>query len=1153
MQNSQSRSGDLTFHVEVGQIEAMDVKTKGGDFTRLIIPGYHTSKEVGQPELPKMNRLINVPLGAGASVVIDRVNTRTIKLADYGITNLVMPAQPTVSKSADIENLEFHYDTAAYQVNVAKAAAQQVSVTDMGTMRAMQMARLEVAPVEYLPLSGELRITESIDFRVVFDGQDEKAADDLYAATYSPFFTHLYDQIAGNEDMGKNFQDNYPDRVADQVTMVIVTPPAFASQLSDFVAWKTERGFKVITAVTGTPEVGTTTSSIQSYLHGLYNDATVENPAPSFVIFVGDVEQMPTFQMSGDATDQPYCAVDGDLVPDMLYGRFSATNPSQLQAILDKTMMYDQYTMPDPSYLDEVVMIAGVDSGYAPSHGNGQINYGTEHYFNEAHGITSHTYLYPASNGGSVPGEVVGYASHGVGFINYTAHGSQTSWSDPSFTQSNINSLDNEGKYLLAIGNCCLTSTYDYGECFGETWLRAENKGAIGYIGGSNSTYWDEDYWWGVGFHSSSQINGTAYPVESTGIGAYDGLFHEHGEIEDQHYVTNDAIVFAGNLAVMESGSTRTTYYWNIYNLMGDPSISTFLGVPTENNVTLPGTIYSSATTVEVQADPGSYVGLTQGGVLVGSGTVHASGSLEVELTQTLTPGTPLRAVVMAQSRVPHNVEIPVSVPAHITVTPETFPANTSTGITVTILENDGVTPKPGVDIWVEWAFGQLTPMQPTDENGELEFSLSVPYGCELTMFGREQGADYNLFTRILTVTGTDLVSPDLTVATENGLTDVFALNLASTLTGTTGSEFTKVVAVMPDGTVLDEDSMSMDITPTEGGVITAYIQSIGANMYSETFEILTTSSVRGLVDIVGEGDDSGVVITANPGGANVVSAEDGSFHLLGLDAGQYTLTASKEGFAPVESEISLGEGEHLDGVFFQMVRVYVIEACDSPNLAIPDNNTTGVSTSIHVGQDSEVTSITMDLNLTHTYIGDLMVKLTSPAGTTVILHNRSGGSSDNIIGNYPDDLTPDQSLDAFLGENMSGNWRLTVSDHAGYDTGTINDWCLHLGYPEDVLSGVEDGGLPTVLALNGNYPNPFNPMTKISFDLPRGTKVALEVFDLRGRKVQTLVSETLSAGRHSVIWNGTDSGGRQVSSGTYFYRLQADGSTMTDKMLLLK
>ncbi len=1153
MSHSQTRSGDMTFHVEVGQIEAMDVKTDGGDFTRLIIPGYHTSKAVGQPELPQMNRLINVPLGAGASVIIDNVRTRTIKLADYGIANLVMPVQPSLSKSADLDNIEFFYDRAAYQVEVAKAAVNQVSVVDMGTMRAMQMARLEVAPVEYLPLSGELRITESIDFRVVFSGQDEKAAQDLYAATYSPFFTHLYDQVAGNEDLDKNFQDDYPDLMADKVTMVIVTPPAFASQLSDFVAWKTERGFKVITAVTGTPEVGTTTSSIRTYLHGLYNDATVENPAPSFVIFVGDVAQMPTFQESGDATDRPYCAVDNDLVPDMLYGRFSATNPSQLQAILDKTMMYDQYTMPDPSYLDEVVMIAGVDSGYAPSHGNGQINYGTEHYFNEAHGITSHTYLYPASNGGTVPSEVVGYASNGVGFINYTAHGSQTSWSDPSFTQSNINSLNNEGKYLLAIGNCCLTSTYDYGECFGETWLRAENKGAIGYIGGSNSTYWDEDYWWGVGFHSSSQINGTAYPIASTGVGAYDGLFHENGEVEDQHYVTNDAIVFAGNLAVMESGSSRITYYWNIYNLMGDPSLSTFLGVPTDNNVTLPGTIYSTATTVAVQADAGSYVGLTQGGVLVGSGTVNASGSLDVELTQVLTPGTPLRAVIMAQSKVPHKVDIPVAVAAQISVSPETFPATVGTGITVSVLENDGVTPKPGIEIWVEWAFGDLTPVMTTDANGQLEFMLSVDYGCELTMHGREPGEDYDLFTSALTVTGTDLVNPDLTVATEHGLTDVFALNLMSTLTGSTSSANTEVVAVMPNGTVHDEDSMSMEITPTEGGSITAYIQSYGANMYSETFEILTTSSVRGMVDIMGSGDDSGVVITANPGGMTVVSAEDGSFHMLGLDAGSYTLTARKESYAPAESAISLGEGEHMDGVLFQMVRVYVIEACDSPNMAIPDDDDNGVSTTIIVGQDSEITSIKMDLNLTHTYIGDLTVKLTSPVGTTVTLHNRSGGSADDIVGNYPDNLTPDQSLDTFVGENMSGIWRLTVIDGAGADTGTINDWCLHMGYPEDLLSPVEDGGLPTVLALNGNFPNPFNPMTKISFDLPRSTKVSLEVFDLRGRKVQTLVSENLSAGQHAVLWNGTDGSGRQVSSGTYFYRLQADGSTMTNKMLLLK
>ena len=64
MEHSQSSNGDLTFHVEVGRIEAVDVQTKAGNFTRLIIPGYHVSHEVGLPELPKMNRLIN---GMGAA------------------------------------------------------------------------------------------------------------------------------------------------------------------------------------------------------------------------------------------------------------------------------------------------------------------------------------------------------------------------------------------------------------------------------------------------------------------------------------------------------------------------------------------------------------------------------------------------------------------------------------------------------------------------------------------------------------------------------------------------------------------------------------------------------------------------------------------------------------------------------------------------------------------------------------------------------------------------------------------------------------------------------------------------------------------------------------------------------------------------------
>ena len=180
------------------------------------------------------------------------------------------------------------------------------------------------------------------------------------------------------------------------------------------------------------------------------------------------------------------------------------------------------YTMPSDAYLGEVVMIAGVDASWSPTHANGQINYGTNNYFNPAHGITSHTYLYPASQNAS--SSIINDISNGVGYANYTAHGSETSWYSPSFTIANINSLQNVNEYPVVVGNCCLTNAFDTGVCFCEAWLRAENKGAVSYIGGTNSTYWDEDYYWGVGY--KPPIVATGSPFVPGHTGAYDAMFH---------------------------------------------------------------------------------------------------------------------------------------------------------------------------------------------------------------------------------------------------------------------------------------------------------------------------------------------------------------------------------------------------------------------------------------------------------------------------------------------------------------------------------------------------------------------------------------------------------------------------------------------------
>jgi len=1547
-----SKAG-LTYRVEVGKLEAVEVQTKGGTFTRLSIPGFHTTMIEGAPELPQMNRLIAVPFGAEARVQVRDLQTRTVRLADLGLTSPVIPHQPSLSKSQDPAQVPFVHDLAAYQQS--RIEHELVRVQYQGRLRAVDFARLEIAPVRYLPRSGELEIVESFDLTVTYNGGDLLESENLAAATASPFFAPVYAKIDGSEALSSR-----ADLVTYPVKMVIITPPEFEAQLQEFVDWKTERGFEVITGVIGSPEVGTTASSIQAYLHDLYDAGTPEDPAPSFVIFIGDVAQCPTFTLSGDASDRPYCAVDGDLFPEMYYGRLSATNSSQLQAILDKTMLYDTYSMPDPSYLENVTLIAGVDSYWAPTHANGTIRYGEDYYFNAAHDINASSYYYPESGGAA--SQIINDCNTGIGFINYTAHGSQTSWSNPSMTQSDINGMTNDGKYFLAIGNCCLTSTYDYGECFGETFLRAPNRGAIGYIGGSNSTYWHEDVYWSVGALPEGDIrDGMTY--EETGLGSYDGLFHDMpNEINDpsRWYVTNDAIIFCGNLAVTESGSSRIEYYWNIYNLLGDPSIATYVGAPQVNPVDYVETVFVGSPTMTVHADQGTYVGLTQAGTLVGAGYVDDSGSVDIEFNQILTPGVPLKLVAMAQNRIPVVDELNVIVPAVVTLDPTVIDANVETQITVTVMEEDGTTPKPGIDVWAEGLQYQTVPVA-TDAAGVAVITVDYPYGPTLDIVGQDPGESYRLFTEQVAVNATPLAA-DLVVTTDIGLVDAFPLNLPGYLsTDLDGVAYT-LYAELPDGSIVTGGDPLM-VTATELGQVTGIVAVDGHDLVTEAFDVIEaygtvagtvtsegsplagvvvnllddqgdpvfsvttgadgtyagpeevlvddytlmidhfgylhyeqavfvnygantfdaeliaapagvltghvydsdtmeplqatvkvyrtddgslyeevtcdenglyttgplpyftyevkvrawhhvpvtaevtidspelikdwvldptngdllliddtagepaaakfsekgellaegyvpdgpksvsalsadleelgyfvsvvsadavdpatfwdydmvmlvcgdntstlqngalktalvqfaqdgghilleggelgydqagsgdfatyvmhsndwnhdssgnvafgdtdhyvasqpnslvgseiaitysgygdsdamvpladavdvaqwtsypsdasviaydpnpspvggqivffcfnyaaagegrvdllqnavqwlltpefgTSTVQGTVLLAGMDDHSGITVRAVPGGGQVTTGADGTYSLEGLYAGTYQIVASKEGWSTAVETVTLVDDQVLAGVDMVLTPTEVSEYCDTPGAPIQDNQTTTVTMEIPAGDDAVISAVEVYLDITHTFIGDLIVTLSSPCQTTVVLHNRSGGSTDDIVGWYPDQISPDGDLESFIGLNMAGEWTLEVSDNAGGDVGTINEWCLRITHDTVVSTEVPDDPspqVPVVFKAYDNYPNPFNPMTNIKFDLPRATHVSLRVYDLAGRLVRELVNEPLQAASHVVRWDGTDNGGRRQASGVYYYRLVTDERVVTKKMTLVK
>jgi len=104
-----------------------------------------------------------------------------------------------------------------------------------------------------------------------------------------------------------------------------------------------------------------------------------------------------------------------------------------------------------------------------------------------------------------------------------------------------------------------------------------------------------------------------------------------------------------------------------------------------------------------------------------------------------------------------------------------------------------------------------------------------------------------------------------------------------------------------------------------------------------------------------------------------------------------------------------------------------------------------------------------------------------------------------------------------------------------------------------DEINSIENDESPLEQSLNfGNYPNPFNPSTTISFNLASDGKVSIAVYNIKGQKVRQLVSDHISAGEHSIVWNGDDVSGKKVGSGVYLYKLNVNGKTEAVKRCLL-
>ena len=698
--DKESISFELDTYVSVSEMQI-----EQGTMTVPSVEGAGFTYSVGEPRLPVIRRLIIVPQDSRTNI-----RTTVAKESDFSISNPVIPAIPPVEKNG--AKPVYKLNKKAYSKDGFIIDEKEiVRISHLGRIRGKNIGILELFPVNYNPASGILRLYETVKVEIRFEEPVEPRRKGLS----SPVF----DELLNREVLNPLEVSPHP---AYPVEYLIITADELFDRIQEFARWKTQKGYKV--DIYRISEVGTDDEAIKSFVEEAYSSWEI---APTYLLLVGDVEQIPSHNTGRHLSDKYFVTVDGDdYVPDIIVGRFSAQTEEQLNAIIEKTLVYERYSFINESWLTHPVFLAcGTD-------GDWELAEGTHRYvFTE--------YLHPPefhpdslwAYDGATTSDVITAINSGALLVNYSGHGYSGGWANPAFNSGNIYALANEGNYPFVMSNACQTGMFGGDECFGESWIRAPGKGAVAFIGATNSTYWTEDDIYEKRFYDAFFLNG----YTSLGGANFDGL-----------------------LEVMLYGTSLAEYYFQVYHTLGDPSLETWWGTADEFTASTPsvfplGSVMFSS---EVSADSILFT-ISKGTELWGL-EFSSGGAATVHFDEVPDePGTVAFAFTKAPEYKPLVSDIPAEWLARTEVIPGSLLVNTPTEVSVSVADSLG-NPVPDARIYI-LGFG-LTDSALTNDEGIATIVVNPPYVDLLNVQIFRTGVSYPIYSTFITVIGGEEFEP---------------------------------------------------------------------------------------------------------------------------------------------------------------------------------------------------------------------------------------------------------------------------------------------------------------------------------------------------------------------------------------------------------
>ena len=603
-----------------GDFTKTSLTINGKEYFHLNFQGEPNLLEMGSPQLPKLVRSIIIPDNSQM-----KINIIESEYLEYDIS--VAPSKGSIARNIDPKTVPYTFSDVYSTDNYFPS--ETVKLGEPYIMRDFRGITVTFHPFRYNPVSNTLRVYTKIKIEVVENGISSQNIKNRTTEEVSKSFSPLYAEHFINYDRTRY------ETVQERGRMIVISFGDFMDAVQPYVDWKNQKGIK--TELYDVYEMGSNSTGIKNFIQSQYN----QNNGLCFVQLVGDHAQVPTIMVSnagGGGSDASFALLEGnDPYPEVFVGRFSASSISHVQTQVERSIYYER-DIEGGSWLHRG---SGIASNQGPGD-DGEMDH--QHSSNIRDKLLDYTYtlvdeIYDPSGNDQ---QGINAINDGRGIINYTGHGSTTSWGNgASLNNNQINNLTNDDMLPHVISVGCVNGAFENTTCFGETWLRATNNstgnptGAVAFYASTVNQYWNEPM-----------------RAQDHAMDLLVGYNYSNNQPLNKKY-TIGGLWYNGSCNMMDVYGNSGIDMFLTWIIFGDASLDVRSDIPTDITSSHTGTIFIGDEGYEVSTNtPDALVAISENGMLLGSGYTDANGNVVVILSPPPNSPTDLTLTITGYNKI---------------------------------------------------------------------------------------------------------------------------------------------------------------------------------------------------------------------------------------------------------------------------------------------------------------------------------------------------------------------------------------------------------------------------------------------------------------------------------------------------------------------